>query len=304
MKTLAILSSLVILCACTKDTTTKTDIKTTESAKTVTPTPVTAKQNATDLVTILDSQTDEAKARFIYRHPKETLEFFGIKKGMTVAEALPGGGWYSKILIPFLGEEGKLIGVDYPIELWSNFGFVDDAFIERRKEWESTWVADAQGWQSGGATIDATTFGNISEQSKGSVDLVLFIRALHNMHRFKEKGDFLKQALADTHMMLKPGGMVGVVQHSAAEDKTDEWADGSKGYLKKSTVIAAFEKSGFRFVKSSPVNENALDRPEEEDIVWRLPPNLSTSSDNKALKASYINIGESNRMTLLFQKVE
>ena len=85
----------------------------------------------TKLAEILAAQSEESKARYNMRNPAQTLEFFGIEPGMKIAEALPGGGWYSKILIPFLGDEGSLTGMDYSVNMWPEFGsFATAEFIE------------------------------------------------------------------------------------------------------------------------------------------------------------------------------
>jgi len=264
------------------------------------------KENSAKLETILAAQPDKTKARYDARHPQETLEFFGITPGMTVVEALPGGGWYSKILVPYLGNEGHLVGVDYAIDMWSEFGGRLSApeFIEGKKTWAAEWVEGAQAWRAGTTgEISAFTFGGRAAAMDGKADAVLFIRALHNVSRFEEKGGYMTQALADTHALLKPGGVVGVVQHQGPEGNTDEWATGSNGYLKKSDVIAKFKAAGFELVKESAINENPKDIPSNEDIVWRLPQSLATSRDDAELKAKMEAIGESNRMTLLFKKV-
>jgi len=257
------------------------------------------------LNTVLDAQSEKAKARYGARHPQETLEFFGIAPGMKVAEALPGGGWYSKILVPYLGDNGHLVGVDYSLKMWPEFGgFANAEFIEKKKGWAAEWVEGAQAWRNGSqGAIDAFTFGGRDVAMDGQLDAVLFIRALHNLSRFEEKGGYLSEALNDSHALLKSGGIVGVVQHQGPEANDDDWAQGSKGYLKKSQLIAKFEAAGFEFVKDSPINENAKDVPSHDDIVWRLPPSLGTSKDNPELKAQMEAIGESNRMTLLFKKL-
>ena len=112
----------------------------------------------------------------------------------------------------------------------------------------------------------------------------------------------MTKALSKTHDLLKPGGIVGVVQHRAPETADDEWANGSAGYMKQSNVIAAFDAAGFDLVKKSGVNANPKDKPTSEDVVWRLPPSLSGVGDNETLKAERMAIGESSRMTLLFKK--
>ena len=263
------------------------------------------KANSAKLATILAAQDEKAKARYAARNPQETLEFLGITPGMTVVEVLPGGGWYSKILVPYLGNEGHLVGVDYSLKMWPEFGgFANAEFIENKKTWAAEWVEGAQEWRAGSeGVISAFTFGGRDTAMDGQADAVLFIRAMHNLSRFEEKGGYMTEALADTYALLKPGGIVGVVQHQGPEGNTDEWAVGSNGYLKKSDVIAKFTAAGFELVKESAVNENSNDVPTNEEIVWRLPPNLATSREDADLKAKMEAIGESNRMTLLFKKV-
>ena len=103
---------------------------------------------------------------------------------------------------------------------------------------------------------------------------------------------------------LHLGGVLGVVQHHARDDVSDEWANGSHGYMKKQFVIDRVVAAGFEFVAESDVNANPKDRPTGDDVVWRLPPTFATSRDDEELKAKYAAIGESNRMTLKFRKPE
>lgn len=251
----------------------------------------------------LKAQPEDVQARYQYRNPKETLEFFGIKKGMTVVEALPGGGWYSKILLPVLGEEGTLVGVDYARDMWSNFSFMTEERIEAKKTWVQTWTEQANGWRGDNdASVAAFQFGAMPESMGGTADAVLFIRALHNLSRFEEKGGYLTKALEEAHTVLKDDGVIGVVQHQALEDRPDEWANGGNGYLKKSALVAKFKQHGFELVAASDVNANAKDQADEGDFVWRLLPSLSGSKDDADKKAAMEEIGESNRMTLLFKK--
>ncbi|GHA04314.1 methyltransferase [Arenicella chitinivorans] len=256
-----------------------------------------------NLQSILNAQPDEVKARYEYRHPSETIQFFGIKPGMTVVEALPGGGWYSKILLPVLGPEGTLVGADYQQALWPNFSWAKPEMIEKKKTWVTDWVADAQAWRDDdSASLAAFQFGALPETMHGSADAVLFIRALHNMARFEDKGGFMSGAMQDAYTALKPGGIVGIVQHEAREDRPDTWANGDAGYLKKSYIKAKMASVGFEFVAESTINENPKDTAGEGDIVWRLPPSLSGSKDDAEKRAEMQAIGESNRMTLLFKK--
>lgn len=255
------------------------------------------------LAEILADRPPEVRERYQYRNPKETLEFFGIEPGMTVVEALPGGGWYSKILIPYLGSDGTLIGADYARDMYANFDFADDEFMEAKLTWAEDWPAMAMEWHGdAGADVKGFAFGSLPESMHGSADAVLLIRALHNLARFNADGGYLDQAIADSFAVLKPGGVVGVVQHHARDDMPDEWAGGQNGYLKTGFVIERMEAAGFEYVGSSDVNENEQDQPTTSDIVWRLPPSLATSQDNPELRATLEAVGESNRMTLLFRK--
>ena len=251
---------------------------------------------------VLASQPEETQARYEYRHPKETLEFFNIKPGMTVVEVLPGSGWYSKLLLPLLGPEGKLIGADYPIKLWNNFSWMTPERLEGKKTWVSTWTEDAKGWgDKHSASIDAFQFAELPKSMNGTADAVLFIRALHNLTRFNEEGGYLDTALEETHRVLKADGVVGVVQHSAGEQYSNSWADGNNGYLKKSFVVNKMAEHGFELIGLSNINANPKDLAKDGDKVWRLPPSLRV--EDESLKEANKAIGESNRMTLLFKKV-
>ncbi|MEM9841540.1 MAG: methyltransferase [Pseudomonadota bacterium] len=255
------------------------------------------------LAAILAAQPEDVQARYGARNPAETLAFFGIEPGMTVAEALPGGGWYSKILMPYLGEEGTLIGAHYPDELWSLFNFGEE-WAATRAQATANWLTTASEWGvEGGAGLASTYLTAMPEGASDSVDAVLFIRALHNLNRFTdEESNFMGDTLSETYRVLKPGGIVGVVQHSAPETNSDDWANGSNGYLKESDVITAFETAGFELVESSDLNANPKDVPTEEEFVWRLPPSFNGTEAGTPEREAVAAIGESNRMTLKFRK--
>ncbi len=254
----------------------------------------------------LAEQAPEVQARYQWRHPKETLEFFGVAPGMTVVDVLPGNdGYYSKILISYLGANGRVIGADYSPEMWKLFGsYVNEEFIAKKATWATDWTATAEDWRKSddSASVGAFAYGSLPEDMQGTADVVMLVRAMHHFNRFEEEGGFLTAALKDTYDVLKPGGIVGVVQHRAPEANSDEWAEGDNGYLKQSQQIAAFEAAGFEFIASSEINANPADKPTESDRVWRLPPSLGTSRDNPELKAQMEAIGESDRMTLKFRK--
>lgn len=250
----------------------------------------------------LNAQPSEEQARYAARHPKETLQFFGVEPGMTVVEVLPGGGWWTKILLPYLGENGRVIGADYALSMWALFGeFSPDP--EKQKTWPSTWPEEAAAWCAADcASLDAFAYGATPDAIKGTADAVLMFRAFHHFSRLEDDGGYMSAALKDTFEVLKPGGIVGVEQHRAPAGHSDAWADGENGYVKQSAVIAAFEAAGFEFVEASEINANPKDQPTEQDFVWRLPPTFATSQDNPELKAQMAAIGESDRMTLKFRK--
>ena len=255
------------------------------------------------LAGVLAKQPDEVRARYQYRHPGDTLEFFGIEPGMTVVEALPGGGWYSKILLPYLGTDGKVVGADYAVETWTGIGYDSADFLATRETWIDDWTMDAKSWRGNdGGSVDAFVFGELPESMHGSADAVLFFRALHNMNYSAADGAHMEAAIRDSWNVLKPGGIVGVVQHQAREDMTDAWANGENGYLKKSYVVEQMEAAGFKLAAESDINANTKDRPTESDFVWRLPPSLDVGEDGPAKLAAMKAIGESNRMTLKFVK--
>ena len=259
--------------------------------------------NSEKLAEILAAQPDEVQARFVHRHPQETLEFFGIEPGMTLVEVLPGGGWYTKILLPYLGADGKVVGADYPLEAWAAV-YNNEQFLAARETWAEDWQKEAAGWAGDdGAAVDAFTLGSLPDALKGSADAMLFIRAMHNLDRGINDGANLEAAIQDAWDVLKPGGIVGIVQHHGPDELSDEWANGSNGYLKRGHVVGLMEAAGFELAGESDVNANDKDQPTENDLVWRLPPRYGgLDKEDTEARAALDAIGESNRMTLKFVK--
>lgn len=254
------------------------------------------------LNSVVDSRSDEVKARDKFRRPAETLAFFRVKPGMTVAEALPGGGWYSNVIANYLGSDGQIYGVNYVDSMWARFGFFSEERIKEQIAATHGFGEMVKGHTDNGIATKGFTFNTVPNDAVGKVDRVLFIRALHNLNRFEKDANTLTEALEATHKMLKADGLVGVVQHQIAESAADAGADGSRGYLKQSTLVKAFEKAGFKLIDSSDINKNAKDMPTESEIVWRLPPTYFGVGEDADKKKAVDAIGESNRMTLLFQK--
>ena len=240
------------------------------------------------------ARREEKRARDEWRHPLETLSFFGIRPDMTIVEVLPGNaGWYTQILTPLTAEQGRIIGVTYPDSLWvqmfsswneDNYERFGADITQMARYMSIDGVETAQ-------PIVGYTIDNIPDEEDGQADAVLFIRAMHHLFRFEEP--LVDTALAEVFDVLAPGGVVGVVQHRAPEDADAEFATGNRGYVKQSDVIAAFERAGFVLEETSEINANPNDP--ADGPVWRLPPTTTDNPDTLA-------IGESDRMTLRFRK--
>lgn len=254
------------------------------------------------LIEVVNDRSEQDKSRDIYRNPVQTLSFFQIEPGMKVAEALPGGGWYSKILADYLGKDGALHGINYNDDMWAMFGFFSAEQIERNSANTTKFGSLVKGFTNNGIQTSGFTFAKAPKAANGTLDRVLFVRALHNLNRFEDDAGTRSQALKLAYDLLKPNGLVGVVQHRAPEEADDNWADGSRGYLKQSALIKAFQTAGFELVMTSEVNANPKDKPQAADIVWRLPPSFNGAGDNADKRAAMQEIGESDRMTLLFKK--
>lgn len=235
------------------------------------------------------NRSDESTARDKYRNPFETLKFFGVKDNHKVVEILPGSGWYTEILAPKLKAEGMLVAAHYPkVE-------GDDSYRTRSRENYDTKLRlelDVYG------DVVVTDFNLDAEPHEAMMDsdFVLTFRSLHGF----ENSQSLTKAFGYFNKLLKQGGKLGVVQHEAPEG-SDNAVTAKQGYLTQAYVVAAAESAGFKLVDTSNVNKNEKDIIVQENIeggVWTLPPSLRT--DNKERFAS---IGESNRMTLLFEKI-
>lgn len=251
----------------------------------------TASQN---LDIILKNRPEEQKKRDIYRHPKEVMTLVGIKEGMTVIDALPGS-WYGNVIMPLLGENGHYIGTSYSAEHAKVQYGDNQARIESALAFPESFKESAKsfGPEENRPQVSAYLMNDFPDELVGTVDVYMFLRALHHLNRLETR--FLDEAAAEAFTLLKPDGIVGIVQHRASEDMPDEWANGSKGYLKQSRVIAAFKAAGFVLETASEINANKKDQPTISDIVWRLPP--AGGRDEKTR-----TIGESDRMTLVFRK--
>lgn len=256
------------------------------------------------LSAILDAQSEETKARYQYRHPKETLEFLGIEPGMTVVDTLPGSVWYAGILSEYLGPEGRVIGAAFSLEMRMAIGgrYASEEWQSENANWPTTWTDEREAdREEGEAPFSGFFYGSMPDEFAGTADVVMVVRAAHHLNRIEE-GRYFDIALSDINKILKPGGVIGVIQHRAPEEASDEWAVGNNGYVKQSQIIAKIENAGFELVEISEINANPNDQPSESDKVWRLPPTLGVNKADEDLVAQMQAIGESDRMTLKFRK--
>jgi len=261
----------------------------------------TAEAGRAALERVIAARSPEERARDAARHPLETLQFCRVSPGMTVAELLPGTGWYTDILANYLGPDGILYGVNYADRMWPLFDFATDDWVAQRVAATAQFPELVAGFTDNGIRTAGFTVATVPQQVAGSVDRVLAMRALHNLNRFEAKAGTRTQALAAIRGMLRPDGLVCVVQHRQAVPDAESGTDGSRGYLAQAEVIGMFEEAGFELVDSSEINANQLDRPGPQDTVWRLPPTLRGSEDDPQRRAAMEAIGESDRMTLLFR---
>lgn len=248
------------------------------------------------------ARSAEDRARDAARNPAATLAFFQVEPGMTVAEGLPGSGWYTRILANYLGSEGTLYGVTYADRMWEMFSWANPEWVAKRMAGSAKFPGMVAGFTDNGISARGFAFEGVPADVRGTVDRVLMIRALHNLNRFETTGGTRSAALTDIHAMLTEDGMVGIVQHRAPESASDEGAQGARGYLKESAVVEMFESAGFTLIASSQINANPKDQPGATDIVWRLPPSRRGTEEGTPERAAIEAIGESDRMTLLFRK--
>jgi len=257
--------------------------------------PLAADDHAPDLETVLAADLrDDDRARDQYRNPAETLAFFEVTPDMTVAEFGPGGGWYTRVLAPYLLPAGKYIAFDQDSD---GAEYRDRAQEARAKGWTERFkqeVAEALGVEADQVT--AFEIDEMPEGVEGTVDRVLIFRSMHGLNMGNSADDVLKAA----RRMLKDDGMVGVVQHRAPEGASyDDYGARQRGYMRKQDVVAIFEANGFELAGESEINANPKDPANWEGGVWTLPPVLRYGDQDRA---RYQAIGESDRMTLLFRK--
>lgn len=237
---------------------------------------------------VADKHRTEAYAeRDKYRHPAETLAFFQVKPDMTVVEIWPGGGWYTEILSPLLKEEGTLYAAHFPKE-------TEVGYFKRSRDKFEKWLADEKDTYGGIKLTEFAPGGDSEIAPEGSADAVLTFRNVHNWMR----GDNEQAAFKTFYKALKPGGVLGVVEHRAKPGTSREDMMKS-GYMTQAYVVELAKNAGFELEEASEVNANPKDSASHPKGVWTLPPSLALGDDDRE---KYQAIGESDRMTLRFRK--
>jgi len=235
------------------------------------------------------ARTPKYAARDVYRHPLQTLQFFGLRPDQTVVEIWPGRGWYMEILAPYLRDRGKYYAaIEAPDVSGASQEAKDDASFLRKR------IAD-----------DPARFGKVIVTDlhppqlteicpPGTADLVLTFR---NVHNWIDDGT-QQQQFNTFFKALKPGGVLGVVEHRAKPGTSLDETKKS-GYVDEAYVRKLATDAGFRFVGASSVNDNPKDTKDYPKGVWTLPPTLTLGNQDRD---KYLAIGESDRMTLKFMK--
>ena len=230
-------------------------------------------------------RSEENKARDKYRHPVETLTFFGIKPDMTVVEIYPGRGWYTEILAPYLKDGGTFYAAQRPSDpSYAPGQRALEAFDQKMKDAPEIY-----------GEVKRSTLTKEGEIALAEpVDLIVTFRNTHSLMRAGTENE----AFAAMYKALKPGGVLGVVQHRGDPSREQD-PKGGKGYVNEDYVIALAEKAGFELAEKSEINANPKDTKDYAKGVWTLPPSLRLGDEDRE---KYMAIGESDRMTLKFVK--
>lgn len=226
-----------------------------------------------------DHRAEKNRARDPYRHPRETLAFFGVQPAQRVIELWPGGGWYTEILAPVLREQGSLTAVA-----------ATGPYLQPYKD----FLATRPELYDRVSLVEVTPPAELSFGPDGSADVVLTFRNLHNW----ANNGYAKQVLAASFRVLKPGGVLGIVEHRANPGISPEQSAKS-GYISEEATIALATGVGFVLEERSEINANPKDTKDHPHGVWSLPPGLRGGDVDRD---KFVAIGESDRMTLRFRK--
>lgn len=244
-----------------------------------------AHQDALRAAVAASTRTPANVARDRYRHPMETLAFFGVEPDDTVVEIWPGGGWYTEILAPYLRAGG---GTYYAAAM------NDGMFGGIRRLMTANAGLYGQARMATFPWFEGSTGNRVPD---GTADVVLTFRNVHNWqmgYQREDRQSYTEEAFRQMFAMLRPGGTLGIVDHRLPES-ADAERERTSGYIRMSTVRRMAEAAGFRFIASSEINANPRDTADYPNGVWTLPPALRHGDEER-----YRAIGESDRMTLRF----
>lgn len=230
---------------------------------------------------------DINKARDKYRHPKETLLFFGLRPDMTVVEISPGRGWYTELLAPVLREGGQ-----YYVAVSAVTEKTPEALRQSDAAYRAMLAAAPELY--GKVRLSVISPGSRQIAPPGSADLVLTFRNVHNW----AKAGTAEAMFKAFYEALKSGGSLGVVEHRAKPDASFQ-QQVDTGYMTEAYVVETAQKAGFKLVNKSEINSNPRDTKDYAGGVWTLPPTLRYGDQDRD---KYLAIGESDRMTLKFVK--
>jgi predicted methyltransferase len=242
--------------------------------------------------------TDTARDK--YRHPVQSLAFWGLKPGMTILEVQPGGGWWTEILAPYArATHGKLYVTAADLD--------DPKLSERSRTARAKFAARFAARPDLYGSIEQVNWGPRSAPLPANTfDLILTARSVHNWMSSATPG-WVDKVFKDFYGALKPGGILAVEEHRANPGPQDPEAE--SGYVTEAFVIAAAEKAGFKLAAQSGINANPKDTKDHPFGVWTLPPSLASTPENSDKPddpnfdhSKYLAIGESDRMTLRFVK--
>ena len=231
----------------------------------------------------------EHKARDKYRHPQQTLEFFDVKDTMTVVEIWPAEGWYTEILAPYLKDKGKLYAAHFSADAKQPYfkrGL--EHFVKKMHKQPKVYGKVEL------TVLQPPEFLQIAPD--GSADRILTFRNVHNWM----KNDQASAVFNAMYKALKPGGILGIVEHRNNSLKQQD-TRAESGYVSEDYVIALARNAGFEFLKKSEINANSKDTKNYPAGVWTLPPSLRLKDKDRK---KYLAIGESDRMTIKFIKPE
>lgn len=229
----------------------------------------------------------EHKHRDQYRHPEQTLAFFDVKEDMTVVEIWPGEGWYTEILAPYLRDKGKLYAAHFSPDNQNAYQKEKlKLFLEKAKKQPKLYDK-----------VEITVLQppkQVQIAPDGSADRVLTFRNVHNWM----KNDQAAAVFSAMFKALKPGGILGIVEHRGSPIKPQD-PKAMSGYVNEDYIIALARKAGFEFLAKSEINANPKDTKNHPEGVWTLPPTLKLKDKDRE---KYLAIGESDRMTIKFIK--